>query len=248
MRALLRATTAWMARSSARCRGCGRRCRKSSPSAARAPARAPCSRRSWGATSCRAAPASARVARWCGSLQSALSASWTAPHKRLKPSRGAVRRVWRRARAAQVLQLLSSPAHDTKETATFLHAKGRVIDISESAGAHALRKQREFKPTRLVARAPRARAGATSPYRSAAATHQQRLPALSLRRFLALRRCTEERRPAARCSEAVREEIEAETERSLGPGKAVSPEPIMLTIRSAKVPNLTLVDMPGACA
>ena len=44
----------------------------------------------------------------------------------------------------------------------------------------------------------------------------------------------------------MREEIEAETERSLGPGKAVSPEPIMLTIRSPKVPNLTLVDMPGA--
>ncbi len=44
----------------------------------------------------------------------------------------------------------------------------------------------------------------------------------------------------------MREEIEAETNRSLGPGKAVSPEPIMLTIRSPKVPNLTLVDMPGA--
>ena len=51
--------------------------------------------------------------------------------------------------------------------------------------------------------------------------------------------------PARCCAEAVREEIEAETERSLGPGKAVSPEPIMLTIRSPKVPNLTLVDMPG---
>ena len=47
-------------------------------------------------------------------------------------------------------------------------------------------------------------------------------------------------------AEAVREEIEAETNRSLGTGKAVSPEPIMLTIRSPAVPNLTLVDMPGA--
>ena len=44
---------------------------------------------------------------------------------------------------------------------------------------------------------------------------------------------------------ALRDEIEAETQRSLGPGKAVSAEPIMLTIRSPRVPNLTLVDMPG---
>ena len=43
----------------------------------------------------------------------------------------------------------------------------------------------------------------------------------------------------------VRDEIEAETARALGPGKAVSSEPIMLSIRSAHVPNLTLVDMPG---
>ena len=43
----------------------------------------------------------------------------------------------------------------------------------------------------------------------------------------------------------MREEIEAETARSLGPGKAVSAEPIMLTIKSPYVPNLTLVDMPG---
>jgi hypothetical protein len=41
----------------------------------------------------------------------------------------------------------------------------------------------------------------------------------------------------------VREEIEAETARSLGTGKAVSAEPIMLTVRSPLVPNLTLVDM-----
>jgi len=47
----------------------------------------------------------------------------------------------------------------------------------------------------------------------------------------------------------VREEIEGETARSLGVGKAVSAEPIMLTIRSPNVPNLTLVDMVRrACA
>jgi hypothetical protein len=46
-------------------------------------------------------------------------------------------------------------------------------------------------------------------------------------------------------AEALRDEIEAETQRSLGPGKAVSAEPIMLTIKSPRVPNLTLVDMPG---
>ena len=57
---------------------------------------------------------------------------------------------------------------------------------------------------------------------------------------------TPPKRIASRSAEAVREEIEAETNRSLGPGKAVSPEPIMLTIRSPHVPNLTLVDMPGA--
>ena len=49
----------------------------------------------------------------------------------------------------------------------------------------------------------------------------------------------------------MREEIEAETARSLGPGKAVSAEPIMLTIKSPYVPNLTpppagptLADLP----
>lgn len=37
-----------------------------------------------------------------------------------------------------------------------------------------------------------------------------------------------------------------ETDRTLGVGsKAVSSEPIMLSIRSKTVPNLTLVDMPG---
>ena len=46
-------------------------------------------------------------------------------------------------------------------------------------------------------------------------------------------------------TDAVREEIEGETSRSLGVGKAVSAEPIMLTIRSPNVPTLTLVDMPG---
>lgn len=44
---------------------------------------------------------------------------------------------------------------------------------------------------------------------------------------------------------AIRQEIESETHRSLGSGKAVSPEPIHLTIYSPDVPNLTLVDMPG---
>ena len=41
-------------------------------------------------------------------------------------------------------------------------------------------------------------------------------------------------------------EIEAETIRHLGKvRKPVSPEPIQLTVYSSKVPNLTLVDMPG---
>jgi len=44
----------------------------------------------------------------------------------------------------------------------------------------------------------------------------------------------------------VREEIEAETNRALGvDSKIVSSEPIMLSVRSRNVPNLTLVDMPG---
>ena len=42
------------------------------------------------------------------------------------------------------------------------------------------------------------------------------------------------------------EEIDAETNRMLGAkSKAVSSDPIMLSIRSKSVPNLTLVDMPG---
>ena len=41
-------------------------------------------------------------------------------------------------------------------------------------------------------------------------------------------------------------EIEAETIRHLAKvRKPVSPEPIQLTVYSSKVPNLTLVDMPG---
>jgi dynamin 1-like protein len=46
-------------------------------------------------------------------------------------------------------------------------------------------------------------------------------------------------------SDAVREEIEAETTRSLGAGKAVGSDPIILSIRSPNVPTLTLVDLPG---
>ena len=47
-------------------------------------------------------------------------------------------------------------------------------------------------------------------------------------------------------AEAIRDEIEAETNRYLkGKGRAVAPEPIQLTVYSPMVPNLTLVDMPG---
>lgn len=47
-------------------------------------------------------------------------------------------------------------------------------------------------------------------------------------------------------ADAMRAEIEAETERLLRTeGKAVSPKPIQLTVTSPHVPNLTLVDMPG---
>jgi len=49
----------------------------------------------------------------------------------------------------------------------------------------------------------------------------------------------------SKTADFVREEIEGETSRSLGVGKAVSAEPIMLTVKSPYVPNLTLVDMPG---
>lgn len=46
--------------------------------------------------------------------------------------------------------------------------------------------------------------------------------------------------------DAMSNEIEAETIRHLGKvRKPVSPEPIQLTVYSSKVPNLTLVDMPG---
>ena len=45
--------------------------------------------------------------------------------------------------------------------------------------------------------------------------------------------------------EKIRDEIDAETHRSLGKGAGVSPEPIQLVLRSANVPNLTLVDLPG---
>ena len=51
---------------------------------------------------------------------------------------------------------------------------------------------------------------------------------------------------AAAVAEKIREEIEQETIRFLaGKGKAVSPDPIQLTVYSPSVPNLTLVDMPG---
>lgn len=115
-----------------------------------------------------------------------------------------------------MLQLLQVPP-ESGETATFLHMKNRVIDISDGAG----------KAARRAATAASDSGGS-------------RLRARLAPRALTLVACP------AFCADAVRAEIEAETERSLGPGKAVSPEPIMLTIRSPKVPNLTLVDMPGA--
>ncbi|KAM6930346.1 dynamin-1-like protein isoform 2-T2 [Xenentodon cancila] len=43
----------------------------------------------------------------------------------------------------------------------------------------------------------------------------------------------------------IRREIEAETERTLGGNKGISPEPIYLKIFSPNVLNLTLVDLPG---
>ncbi|XP_072289028.1 dynamin-1-like protein isoform X2 [Eucyclogobius newberryi] len=43
----------------------------------------------------------------------------------------------------------------------------------------------------------------------------------------------------------IRREIEAETERTSGENKGISPEPIYLKIFSPKVLNLTLVDLPG---
>ena len=43
----------------------------------------------------------------------------------------------------------------------------------------------------------------------------------------------------------IRDEIQAETDRSTGTGKNVSNQAINLTIRDSNVPNLTLVDLPG---
>jgi replication fork clamp-binding protein CrfC len=43
----------------------------------------------------------------------------------------------------------------------------------------------------------------------------------------------------------VRQEIEAETNRSLGSGHRVSPEPITLKIFSPHVLSMTLIDLPG---
>uniref|UniRef100_A0A672IID1 Dynamin-1-like protein n=1 Tax=Salarias fasciatus TaxID=181472 RepID=A0A672IID1_SALFA len=43
----------------------------------------------------------------------------------------------------------------------------------------------------------------------------------------------------------IRQEIEAETDRTSGENKGISPEPIYLKIFSPKVLNLTLVDLPG---
>lgn len=48
-------------------------------------------------------------------------------------------------------------------------------------------------------------------------------------------------------ADQIRQEIEDETERHLGniAHKAVSPDPIFLTVSSPNVPHLTLIDMPG---
>lgn len=43
----------------------------------------------------------------------------------------------------------------------------------------------------------------------------------------------------------VREEINRETERVAGRGKAISKQPIVLKVYSPRVLNLTLVDLPG---
>lgn len=54
--------------------------------------------------------------------------------------------------------------------------------------------------------------------------------------------------PCSACTHAeeIRLEIETETERHLKKSsRAVSPDPIYLTVYSTNVPNLTLVDMPG---
>lgn len=43
----------------------------------------------------------------------------------------------------------------------------------------------------------------------------------------------------------IRSEIDRETERMAGHNKGICPEPISLKIYSARVVNLTLVDLPG---
>ena len=43
----------------------------------------------------------------------------------------------------------------------------------------------------------------------------------------------------------MREEIQAETDRSTGTGKNVTNQPINLCIKDSHVPNLTMVDLPG---
>ena len=45
--------------------------------------------------------------------------------------------------------------------------------------------------------------------------------------------------------DAIREEIERETDRMAGDNKGICPEPISLKYYSNKVLNLTLVDLPG---
>lgn len=45
--------------------------------------------------------------------------------------------------------------------------------------------------------------------------------------------------------DAIRKEIENETEKLAGNNKGICPEPINLKIYSTKVVNLTLVDLPG---
>ena len=44
---------------------------------------------------------------------------------------------------------------------------------------------------------------------------------------------------------AIRAEIEADTERECGANKGLHPKPINLRFYSARVPNLTLIDLPG---
>jgi hypothetical protein len=69
------------------------------------------------------------------------------------------------AARAQVLQLLQGPK-DSGETATFLHSKGRVLDISESAGAPAAAATLKHATRAYSLR--RAGARAAAPLRAAA--------------------------------------------------------------------------------